>query len=327
MKTFALGLAITLLLIPSAAINAATLGETNTAWNEQIPNASTVGNEQLSDGSTEAWNEQLPGTAQDLYQIPNGTTQTYKDVSKNVDKLLNPDQPSNLSDSVDSARKIANGVQDLLNLPGRVKEDIEGLDVSALLDSAFSSILTKLLNKDMDEEWKTGTAGTLDPTDPIAVGDEIEQSISDETSGDFDLNPVIRATLAKKQYNRTHARARASTLLGEPGQTIMKLETQQTLKSVLRINQAAQQAQEFEVTQDVMKQIALQNTQLSQVIRPLLPEAQMTNLQIAATNANLADISSTLDAEQRAKAQEANAQANAFLRQAAFYNQLWEKGL
>ena len=106
----------------------------------------------------------------------------------------------------------------------------------------------------------------------------------------------------------------------------MEQSSQQTLKSVLLINQAAQKASVANVTQDVIKQVALQNTQQALIIRSLLPEAQMTNRQLAGTNTNLSDISQTLDSEQRANAQEANAQANAFLRQAAFQNQLWEKG-
>lgn len=309
-------LAAGLLLVKVPATDAATLAAgdaTTPVWNEQAS----------ATNSNSDWSEQLPGTAYDLYQLSNDATSTYNELSKNVDQLLNPTQPGDISGQIGSGLKVVGGVKELLGLPSRISADIEGLDISSILDSAFESLLAKLLKQDLGEEWK----GAAPTSDPITTGDELEQTISQETPGDFDLNPVIRATLTKKQYNRSNTRARISTVLGKAGKTAMTLETQQALKSVLQINQAAQRAAAANVTQDVLKQIALQNTQQALITRSLLPESQMLNQQIAATNNNLVDISSTLDNEQRAKARESNAQANAFLRQAAFQNQLWEKGL
>lgn len=311
---------IAVLLMTANAATAATLatGDSSTAWNEQLPGITLpTGSEQVFPKS---------GTASDLYQLPNEATSIYNDVSSNVDKLLNPSQSGDFSSSANSALKVVGGAKELLELPNRLNNDLKGLNISELLDEAFSSLLSKLLSRDMNEEWNEIPEALKNASDPIVAGDELEKVISNEAPGDLDLNPVIRGVLAGKQYHRTQTRARVSTVLGTPGQKAMEQSSQQALKSVLLINQAAQKAQAANVTQDVMKQVALQNTQTAVIVRSLLPEAQMTNRQIAATNTSLSDISHTLDSEQRAKAQEANAQANAFLRQAAFQNQLWEKG-
>ena len=312
---------IAILLLTANAATAATLatGDSSTDWNEQVP-----GNT-LPTGSGQDFS--LSGAASNFYQLPDNATSTYNDVSSDVDNLLNlSQQPGDLSGSASSAKDALGGAKELLGLPNRLANDIKSLDISELLDKAFSNLLSKLLSRDMNAEWNEIPEALKNASDPIAAGDELVQVISNEAPGDLDLNPVIRGVLAGKQYHRTQTRARVSTVLGTSGQKAMEQSSQQTLKSVLLINQAAQKASVANVTQDVMKQVALQNTQQALIIRSLLPEAQMTNRQLAATNTNLSDISQTLDSEQRAKAQEANAQANAFLRQAAFQNQLWEKG-
>lgn len=91
---------------------------------------STTNAATLAGNSSTLWNEQLPTPAQDLFEIPSDANKGYNDLSKNIDKLLNPEEKSNVLSTVGSAKKILGGASSLLNLPSRLKKDIQSLDIS-----------------------------------------------------------------------------------------------------------------------------------------------------------------------------------------------------
>lgn len=159
-----------------------------------------------------------------------------------------------------------------------------------------------------------GITGALGIPDPFAI----------RTQGEW--NEQIPGTMSTAQAkanttDRAIATGIASTVLGKDGQTVIREQQQQVAATVSQSATAAQQsaaaaqaAQTRNVTQDILKDVATQQavmaqqqTVLAQINQQM--SGQLTGLQLqgAASNLMLSNISSTLDQQelQRQQAQQA----------------------
>ncbi len=160
-----------------------------------------------------------------------------------------------------------------------------------------------------------GITGALGIPDPFAI----------RTQGEWNEQVPGTMTTAQAKANTTDrviATAIASTVLGKSGQTVIREQQQQVASVVQQSAQAAQlsaaaaqKAQSRNVTQDILKDVASQQAVMAQQQVALAQinqqmSGQLTGLQLqgAAGNLMLSNISSTLDQQemQRQQAQQAS---------------------
>lgn len=151
----------------------------------------------------------------------------------------------------------------------------------------------------------SGITGALGIPDPFAV----------RTQGEWNEQIPGTMTTAQSKGNtadRAIALGVASTVLGQEGQTLIRSQQQQVAETVqqsaLAAEQsgaAAQQAQSRNVTQDILKDVAVQQgimaqqqAMLTQVNQQMSGQLTSLQLQGAASNLLMANISGTLDQQE-----------------------------
>ncbi|MBA3920207.1 MAG: hypothetical protein H0X31_00290 [Nostocaceae cyanobacterium] len=101
-------------------------------------------------------------------------------------------------------------------------------------------------------------------------------------------------------------------------------EENQTSQSAVDTSASnADAAQSDIITQDIMKKIAIQNSQLLTVLKAMQGATQQQTKIAAAANVNLADISHNTTLEQQRKQNEEQANGNATYKNAAFDDGFW----
>lgn len=159
----------------------------------------------------------------------------------------------------------------------------------------------KPLEEAVNEDFKTAinsATGVLGIPDPIATRKSVEETLSDS---DVAVNPLERTT---NEVDRQITRSTAAATLGTEGQQRTQQEITATKQSVDLVQQQAQQAQEEVVTQNVMKRIAQQNTQISAMLGAMRNESLQSAQRQELANINLTNISRSLDSQNQAKSNE-----------------------
>jgi hypothetical protein len=146
-----------------------------------------------------------------------------------------------------------------------------------------------------------------------AFGEEFQQ-IAEETAGDLGLidpaearkkaetildpnSTTYNAGLAANLMDGQSARASASAILSDDGQSKQVEAYEGTQGSVEAVSQLAETAQGDEVTQNVMKRIAQQGADTTQVLGAVRGDLLKLNEQTALGNVQLSNLSQTLDGE------------------------------
>ncbi|BAY86025.1 hypothetical protein NIES267_55310 [Calothrix parasitica NIES-267] len=153
-------------------------------------------------------------------------------------------------------------------------------------------------------------AGVLGLPDAGEVRKEIEVIASDSNNT---VNSVDRAT---NELDRQITRASGFTLTKE-GQENMKAEVEKTQTSIETVSIFSDAAQNDVVTQNVMKRIAQQNTQISGILGAIRSDGLKTKQSQDLANLNLTNISRSLDGQNQARQKEVVGQGFSNLRTAA----------
>lgn len=159
----------------------------------------------------------------------------------------------------------------------------------------------KPLEEAVNEDFQTAinsAIGVLGLPDPITARKGVEETLSDS---DVAVNPLDRAT---NEVDRQITRSTAAATLGTEGQQRTQQEITATKQSVDLVQQQAQQAQEEVVTQNVMKRIAQQNTQISAMLGAMRNDSLQSAQRQELANINLTNISRSLDSQNQAKSSE-----------------------
>lgn len=154
--------------------------------------------------------------------------------------------------------------------------------------------LSETLGRDIDAALGDA-AGVLGLPDPTKSRIGVEKVA---TSSDNLVNPTERAT---NEVDRQITRAAVDSTLGKEGQEQIKQQALETQHSVGLVQQQAQAAQGEVVTQNVMKQIALQNAQTGAVLGALRADSLQSAQRQELTNLNLTNISRSLDGQNQAR--------------------------
>ena len=153
-------------------------------------------------------------------------------------------------------------------------------------------------------------AGVLGLPDAGEVRKEIEVIASDSNNT---VNSVDRAT---NELDRQITRASGFTLTKE-GQENMKAEVEKTQTSIETVSIFSDAAQNDVVTQNVMKRIAQQNTQISGILGAMRSDSLKSKQSQDLANLNLTNISRSLDGQNQSRQKEVVGQGFSNLRTAA----------
>ncbi|HEY9708800.1 MAG TPA: hypothetical protein V6D48_11410 [Oculatellaceae cyanobacterium] len=172
-----------------------------------------------------------------------------------------------------------------------VKSQLEGLRSYAdkILNDKLSS-LTKVLGEDVagvvDDAF-----GALGLPDVIESRQEIEQLSSNSE------RPIYAAEAIANEVDRQAARAVINSVLGKEGQERQLEAYSSTQQAVNAVVQQAQAAQGEVVTQNVMKQIALQNAQNGGLLGAMRADLLRSAEAQAQGNTQLTNISRSVDGQ------------------------------
>ncbi|MEL6164075.1 MAG: hypothetical protein AAFR37_10030 [Cyanobacteria bacterium J06628_3] len=153
-------------------------------------------------------------------------------------------------------------------------------------------------------------AGVLGLPDAGEVRKEIEEIASDSNNA---VNSVDRAT---NELDRQITRASGFTLTKE-GQENMKAEVEKTQTSIETVSIFSDAAQNDVVTQNVMKRIAQQNTQISGILGEMRSDGLKSKQSQDLANLNLTNISRSLDGQNQSRQKEVVGQGFSNLRTAS----------
>ena len=141
-------------------------------------------------------------------------------------------------------------------------------------------------------------AGVLGLPDASKVRQEIEEIASDSNNA---VNSVDRAT---NELDRQITRAQTETTLSKEGQKSMEAEVEKTQTSIETVSIFSDAAQNDVVTQNVMKRIAQQNTQISGILGAMRSDSLKSKQSQDLANLNLTNISRSLDGQNQARQKE-----------------------
>ena len=166
--------------------------------------------------------------------------------------------------------------------------EIENYANGILQDKAEA--LTEALGSEFDE-IVGDAAGVLGLPDPSQTRQAAEEAAAASEGA------IYAGDRAANEIDRQTTRASAAGILSQEGQQQQKAVYEQTQQAVDAVQQASDLAQTEVVTQNVMKQIAIQNAQTAKVMGSVQSNLLKSNEQQAQTNTQLTNISRTLDGQ------------------------------
>jgi hypothetical protein len=197
------------------------------------------------------------------------------------------------------------GISLFLNLQVRSAQALElqkGLNnYWQQLQAFLSQELEQALNQ-LNEEIQPvveSAIGKLGIPAPSKVEQKVQEQIQQQIeAGAFGINPTAQAQATVQAVEQAIAKGQIEAQLGKQGQSQIAQEIDSVDRAVSETSNAATIAQSANVTQDVLKQIATQNTQVTAILQAAHQEAVKTRIATLGSNKSLLDISNNLDQQQ-----------------------------
>ncbi|MGB6300301.1 MAG: hypothetical protein WBF90_29590 [Rivularia sp. (in: cyanobacteria)] len=185
------------------------------------------------------------------------------------------------------------------------------------LDKYISSTISRKLDnlsESLQGDLQTvisEATGVLGLPDAAEVREEIEVWAVDNDNA---VNSVDRAS---NEVERQITRADSDTSLSKEGQENMKAQVEKTQASIETVSVFSDAAQNDVVTQNVMKRIAQQNTQITGILGAMRTDGLKSKQSQDLANINLTNISRSLDGQNQARQKESVGQGFSNLRTAS----------
>ncbi|AKG21349.1 hypothetical protein [Calothrix sp. 336/3] len=142
------------------------------------------------------------------------------------------------------------------------------------------------------------SVGALGLPDATETREKVEEIFA---SANTAVNPVDKAS---NEIDRQITRADSDKTLSKEGQQITKLQVEKTQSSIEQVENSGEAAQEEVVTQNVMKRIAQQNTQIAGILGAIRTDGLKSKQSQDLTNLNLTNISRSVDGQNQTKQKE-----------------------
>jgi hypothetical protein len=183
------------------------------------------------------------------------------------------------------------------NVIGEFDSDFQTVvsEISSLLTQA-DGILSGVIPKNILSAIQNvlGVLGLPDPQQAATQTDEQIKSDQVNTTP-FDPTPAHDRIIAEHTVTQVIARSDAQGVLGEEGQEMLKQQVSNSQDSLQNIATAAEDAQSMNITQDVMKQLSLQQAQSSTLEGIQVTQGTQIQRQLGVQNLTLADIAQSVD--------------------------------
>ncbi|MBD2200525.1 hypothetical protein H6G08_34860 [Calothrix anomala FACHB-343] len=172
------------------------------------------------------------------------------------------------------------------------------------LDKYINSIVSRKLgnlSKSVQGDLQAAvneSLGKLGLPSAIEVRDKVEEIA---TNDDNAVNSVDKVT---NEIDRQITRADSDTTLSKEGQELTKQQVEKTQTSIEQVQADASAAQDDVVTQNVMKRIAQQNTQIAGILGAMRTDGLKLKQSQDLANLNLTNISRSLDGQNQAHQKE-----------------------
>lgn len=153
-----------------------------------------------------------------------------------------------------------------------------------------------------------GALGLPDATETREKIEEIAASINSA------VNNVDKVT---NEIDRQITRADSDTTLSKEGQELTKQQVEKTQTSIEQVQADASAAQDDVVTQNVMKRMAQQNTQIAGILGAMRTDGLKSKQSQDLANLNLTNISRSLDGQNQVRQKESVGQGFSNLRTAS----------
>lgn len=127
------------------------------------------------------------------------------------------------------------------------------------------------------------------------IGDAARRSDANTSVDVFEINNVVWGVYAANQLDRDLTRIAVEGVIGQSGQEAMQASVDETQKVVEQIGKDADEAQQLDITQDVMKIQAKNFAQQTAILGALRADNLKARVDTQFTNLNLGNISRTLD--------------------------------
>ncbi|MCT7980411.1 hypothetical protein [Laspinema olomoucense] len=161
-------------------------------------------------------------------------------------------------------------------------DDILGERLNSLSEQVQTDIFTLV------EDAK----GRLGIPDPGEIRLRLEELVANE-------NPTYDVEWAATEVERQLARAQAAETFSKQGQILQEERLERIQVSVEQTQQLGTEAQQDRATQDVMKRIAAQNTELGALLGSMYADQERIHRSGDLQNLQLSNISRTLDTQNR----------------------------
>jgi hypothetical protein len=152
------------------------------------------------------------------------------------------------------------------------------------------------------------SVGALGLPDATETREKVEEIVASTNTA---VNPVDKTT---NEIDRQITRADSDSTLSKQGQQLTKEQVEKTQTSIEQVENSGEAAQEEVVTQNVMKRIAQQNTQIAGILGAMRTDGLKSKQSQDLANLNLTNISRSLDGQNQTKQKEVVGQGFSNLR-------------
>jgi hypothetical protein len=139
------------------------------------------------------------------------------------------------------------------------------------------------------------SVGALGLPDATETREKVEEIVASTNTA---VNPVDKAT---NEIDRQITRADSDSTLSKKGQKITKQQVEKTQTSIEQVKNSGEAAQDEVVTQNVMKRMAQQNTQIAGILGAMRTDGLKSKQSQDLANLNLTNISRSLDGQNQAQ--------------------------
>jgi hypothetical protein len=178
------------------------------------------------------------------------------------------------------------------------------------INGYFNEVANQL-KEEVDKSWgnlqKDAQAaieeskGNMGIPDPTAASQKLADKLQEKGGIAAESSTIIGAVEAGKQLERDSTRATVASVLGKEGQQRTQSEIDATNKTVGEAQQLAEDAQNMDASQDVLKAIAAQNAQIVSMLGQVRTDGLQARHDAQQTNLMLNQIAESQSEQNRAR--------------------------
>ncbi|MBD2628987.1 hypothetical protein [Trichormus variabilis] len=178
------------------------------------------------------------------------------------------------------------------------------------INGYFNEVANQL-KEEVDKSWgnlqKDAQAaieeskGNMGIPDPTAASQKLADKLQEKGGIASESSTIIGAVEAGKQLERDSTRATVASVLGKEGQQRTQSEIDATNKTVGEAQQLAEDAQNMDASQDVLKAIAAQNAQIVSMLGQVRTDGLQARHDAQQTNLMLNQIAESQSEQNRAR--------------------------